>query len=47
MPDITPDEVWDEMFDEIYLTTYAANLGERDSAAEPRGRDVRRRGATR
>ena len=34
MPDITPDETWDEMFDEIYLRTYAANLGERDSAAE-------------
>lgn len=36
MPDITPDETWDEMFDEIYLTTYAANLGERDSGEEAR-----------
>lgn len=34
MPDITPDDAWDEMFDEIYLTTYALNLRERDSAAE-------------
>lgn len=34
MPDLTSDETWDEMFDEIYLTTYAANLGERDSSAE-------------
>ncbi|HEX2495486.1 MAG TPA: class I SAM-dependent methyltransferase [Gaiellaceae bacterium] len=34
MPEITPDETWDEMFDEIYLTTYALNLRERDSAAE-------------
>lgn len=34
MPEITPDEVWDEMFDEIYLTTYALNVRERDSAAE-------------
>ena len=25
---------WDELFDEIYLTTYAHNLGERDSAGE-------------
>jgi SAM-dependent methyltransferase len=25
---------WDELFDEIYLTTYALNLRERDSAAE-------------
>jgi SAM-dependent methyltransferase len=33
---ITPDETWDEMFDEIYLTTYASNLGERDSAEEAR-----------
>ena len=36
MPEITPDETWDTMFDEIYLTTYAANLGERDSAEEAR-----------
>jgi SAM-dependent methyltransferase len=36
MTDITPDETWDEMFDEIYLTTYAANLGDRDSAEEAR-----------
>ena len=36
MPEITPDETWDEMFDEIYLTTYAANLGEHDSAEEAR-----------
>jgi SAM-dependent methyltransferase len=36
MPDITPDETWDTMFDEIYLTTYAANLGERDSDEEAR-----------
>jgi ubiquinone/menaquinone biosynthesis C-methylase UbiE len=36
MPDITPDETWDTMFDEIYLTTYALNLGERDSAEEAR-----------
>jgi ubiquinone/menaquinone biosynthesis C-methylase UbiE len=34
MPEVTPDETWDEMFDEIYLTTYALNLRERDSAAE-------------
>ena len=34
MPELTPDETWDEMFDEIYLTTYALNLRERDSAAE-------------
>ena len=36
MPEITPDETWDEMFDEIYLTTYGANLGERDSEEEAR-----------
>ena len=36
MPEITPDETWDTMFDEIYLTTYAANLGERDSEEEAR-----------
>jgi SAM-dependent methyltransferase len=36
MPEITPDETWDTMFDEIYLTTYAANLGERDSPEEAR-----------
>ena len=34
MPEITSDETWDEMFDEIYLTTYADNLGERDSGIE-------------
>ena len=34
MPRVTPDETWDEVFDEIYLTTYALNLRERDSAAE-------------
>jgi SAM-dependent methyltransferase len=34
MPEITPDETWDELFDEIYLTTYALQLRERDSAAE-------------
>ena len=34
MSEITPDETWDEMFDEIYLTTYALNLRERESAAE-------------
>jgi SAM-dependent methyltransferase len=27
-------DVFDELFDEIYLTTYAVNLGERDSPAE-------------
>ena len=36
MSEITPDETWDTMFDEIYLTTYAANLGERDSEEEAR-----------
>jgi SAM-dependent methyltransferase len=36
MPEITPDETWDTMFDEVYLTTYAANLGERDSPEEAR-----------
>ena len=36
MSDITPDETWDEMFDQIYLTTYALNLGERDSQEEAR-----------
>jgi SAM-dependent methyltransferase len=36
VPGITPDETWDTMFDEIYLTTYAANLGERDSDEEAR-----------
>jgi ubiquinone/menaquinone biosynthesis C-methylase UbiE len=29
-----PRDHWDELFDEIYLTTYALNLLERDSAAE-------------
>ena len=33
---LTPDETWDEMFDEIYLTTYALNLGDRDSEDEAR-----------
>ena len=36
MSEITPDGTWDRMFDEIYLSTYAANLGERDSDEEAR-----------